>query len=238
MMLLELRGLRASYDKVDVLEDIDITVNEGEVVAIIGPNGAGKSTALKAIFGLVKVTAGSVFFQGKEITNHRPREVLAGGISYIPQGKSVFPSLTVIENLEMGGYTLGLKRDIEERIENIYNLFPQLKERKNQIAGTLSGGEQQMLVLGRAMMLNPKLLLVDEPSLGLAPVMVDLVLDKITEINRHGVTIVVVEQKVSDVLEISHRAYVLEMGRVTMEDAAFNLLNNEVLKQKYLSDSE
>ena len=235
-MLLELRELRASYDKLDVLKGINLSINTGEIVAVIGPNGAGKSTALKAVFWLVKVTDVDIFFFENKITNLKPRQVLAMGISYIPQGRSVFPSLTVIENLEMGGYTLKSKKELDRKIEYGFELFPILKERQMQIAGSLSGGEQQMLALARALMLEPKLLLLDEPSLGLAPKAMDLIYNKITEINETGITMAVVEQNVSEVLELAHRAYVLDVGNIVMEDEASNLLNNSELKEKYLGN--
>jgi len=217
-----------------VLRGIDLSIEENEIVAIIGPNGAGKSTTLKAIFGLVEVTDGGILFRGEDITNLKTGQILRRGISYIPQGRSVFPSLSVMENIEMGGYTLNSKRLVAEKIQRVLSLFPKLEERRSQIAGSLSGGEQQMLSIGRAMMLDPILLLLDEPSLGLEPNTVDLVFDKIRQINALGTTIVIVEQKVSEVLEIAQRGYVFDMGKVVIEGAAVNLLNSDDLKAKYL----
>lgn len=217
-----------------MLRGIDLSIEENEIVAIIGPNGAGKSTTLKAIFGLVEVTDGGILFRGEDITNLKTGQILRRGISYIPQGRSVFPSLSVMENIEMGGYTLNSKRLVAEKIQRVLSLFPKLEERRSQIAGSLSGGEQQMLSIGRAMMLDPILLLLDEPSLGLEPNTVDLVFDKIRQINALGTTIVIVEQKVSEVLEIAQRGYVFDMGKVVIEGAAVNLLNSDDLKAKYL----
>lgn len=233
-MLLQIKNLKARYAKIDVLRGIDLSIEENEIVAIIGPNGAGKSTTLKAIFGLVEVTDGGILFRGEDITNLKTGQILRRGISYIPQGRSVFPSLSVMENIEMGGYTLNSKRLVAEKIQRVLSLFPKLEERRSQIAGSLSGGEQQMLSIGRAMMLDPILLLLDEPSLGLEPNTVDLVFDKIRQINALGTTIVIVEQKVSEVLEIAQRGYVFDMGKVVIEGAAVNLLNSDDLKAKYL----
>jgi ABC-type branched-subunit amino acid transport system ATPase component len=217
-----------------VLRGIDLSIEEKEIVAVIGPNGAGKSTTLKAIFGLVEVTDGGILFRGENITNLKTGQILRRGISYIPQGRSVFPSLSVMENIEMGGYMLNSKRLVAEKIQRVFSLFPRLEERRSQIAGSLSGGEQQILSIGRAMMLDPILLLLDEPSLGLEPNTVDLVFDKIRQINALGTTIVIVEQKVSEVLEIVQRGYVFDMGKVVIEGAAVNLLNSNELKAKYL----
>jgi len=233
-MLLEIKDLRACYTRIDVLKGIGIGIAEGEIVAIVGPNGVGKSTILRAIVGLVKVSGGEILFRGESITNLKTDKILRKGISYIPQGRSVFPSLSVMENLEMGGYILNSKQLVADKIEQAFALFPRLKERRGQVAGSLSGGEQQILSLGRAMMLDPDLLLLDEPSLGLEPNTVDIVFDKFEQINNLGTTIVIVEQKVSEVLEIVQRGYVLDMGKIVMQDAAGNLLNNDDLKAKYL----
>jgi branched-chain amino acid transport system ATP-binding protein len=237
-VLLEVRNLTVYYDTVLALDDISFNINEGEIVAMIGPNGAGKSTALKAICGLVKPKSGEILFGGENINGKQPYQLVEKGICLVPEGRRVFTSMTVLENLEMGGYTVVSSQSsvIRERIERIFELFPVLKEKRKQRAGTLSGGEQQMLAIGRALMLKPKLLLLDEPSLGLSPNYVDIVFEKIKEINKDGVTILLVEQNARMALECADRGYVFEIGKLAFEDKAKNLLENDRIRKTFLGE--
>lgn len=233
--MLHVSELVAGYGKKPVLHGISLKVNPGEIVSLIGPNGAGKSTALKAIFGLVKVGSGAVQYNGKEIQNRKPSLNVRAGLNYIPQGSRVFTELTVLENLEVGGYILNGRRELEARIEELLHLFPLLRERKKQVAGSLSGGEKQMLALGRALILRPDLLLLDEPSLGLAPKLAKAAIAKIKEINKQiGTAILLVEQNVREALSISNRAYILKLGRIALEDTAENLLEEGNLQKVFL----
>ncbi|MEW6215891.1 MAG: ABC transporter ATP-binding protein [Nitrospirota bacterium] len=238
-MLLEVKNLTVYYDTVLVLEDISLSVNEGEIVAMIGPNGAGKSTALKAICGLVKPHSGEILFQGKNINGNQPYQLVEKGLCLVPEGRRVFTSMTVLENLGMGAYTVTRNQGtvVRESIEKIFGLFPPLGERQKQRAGTLSSGEQQMLAIGRALMLKPKLLLLDEPSLGLSPNYVDTVFEKIKEINKDGTTILLVEQNARMALEYADRGYVFEIGKIAFKDEARNLLENEDVKKSFLGES-
>jgi len=233
-MILELKNLHAGYGRIKVLRDISINVGTSEIVCIIGPNGAGKSTVLRTISGVLKPMSGSIKFQGAEIGGLRAHEIVRIGICFVPQGRSVFPSLTVEENLEMGAFirddNVQIKRDIAE----IYHRFPILEERRRQNAATLSGGEQQLLVIGRALILHPKLLLLDEPTLGLAPLFRQMLLKKILEVNTEGTPITLVEQNAYGALQISHRGYVLELGRNKMTDTGENLLKNQEVIRLYL----
>jgi branched-chain amino acid transport system ATP-binding protein len=214
--LLSVHSLVAGYGKKQVLKGVDVVLSVGEIVALIGHNGAGKSTLLKTIFGLLPVWEGRILFNGKPLNAAKPRDLLRAGMSYIPQGNRVFTDLTVRENLEIGGVTLSDKRQLAAGIERALTMFPVLKERLRQRAGTLSGGEKQMLALGNALVLSPRLLLLDEPSLGLSPVLIKEALGRIQQLNRdNGVTILIVEQKVREVLEICHRVYCLKLGKVT-----------------------
>lgn len=239
-MLLEAKNLTVCYGTVKALEDVSFKVNEGEIVAMIGPNGAGKSTALKAISGLLEATgghieSGEIFFEEKSIKGFRTDELVMKGISLVPEGRRLFPTMTVLENLEMGAYTVISGHGVvNERIEEVFELFPVLYERGKQRAGTLSSGEQQMLAIGRALMLKPKLLLADEPSLGLSPNFVDLIFDKLIEINKNGTSILVVEQNASMALEIAHRGYVFRIGEIVLEDSGKNLLENEEVRKAFL----
>ncbi|MBW1863810.1 MAG: ABC transporter ATP-binding protein [Deltaproteobacteria bacterium] len=233
-MILELRNLHAGYGRIKVLRDISIYVDTSEIICIIGPNGAGKSTVLRAISGVLKPMAGNIRFHGMEIGNLRPDEVVRKGICFVPQGRSVFPSLTVEENLEMGAFIRNDKAQVRRDIVEIYRRFPILEKRKKQNSATLSGGEQQLLVMGRALILHPKLLLLDEPTLGLAPRFHQLIFKEILEINREGTPIILVEQNAYGALQISHRGYVLELGRNKMTDTGENLLNNEGVIKLYL----
>ncbi|MBU4268850.1 MAG: ABC transporter ATP-binding protein [Acidobacteria bacterium] len=237
-MLLEVRNLTAYYDTVLALDDISLNINEGEIVAMIGPNGAGKSTALKAICGLVKPKSGEVLFRGENINGKQPYQLVEKGLCLVPEGRRVFTSMTVLENLEMGGYTVssGQSSVVRERIEKVFELFPVLKERRKQRSGTLSSGEQQMLAIGRALMLKPKLLLLDEPSLGLSPNYMDTVFEKIKEINIDGTTILLVEQNARMALEYANRGYVFEIGKIAFEDKAKNLLKNDLVRKSFLGE--
>jgi ABC-type branched-subunit amino acid transport system ATPase component len=211
--VLRVEGLTAGYTpEVDILNDVEIDVHEHEIVTIVGPNGAGKSTLMKSIFGLVPPREGSIRLRGKEITRLMPHEVTRSGVSYVPQLDNVFPSLTVRENLELGALAGG-EGSVDDRMERIFGLFPRLEERRTQAAGTMSGGERQMVAMGRALMPGPEILLLDEPSAGLAPAFVDAIFEKVIEVNRAGVTILMVEQNARRALAISHRGYVLDLGQ-------------------------
>jgi len=242
-LLLEAKNLTARYGTVKALEDVSFKVNEREIVAMIGPNGAGKSTALKAVSGLLeetggKIESGEILFEGKNIKGLRTDELVIKGMSLVPEGRRVFPTMTVYENLEMGAYTAasGQGSVIGERMGKVYELFPLLKDRVKQKAGTLSSGEQQMLAIGRALMLEPKLLLADEPSLGLSPNFVDLIFDKLIEINKNGTSILLVEQNARMALEICHRGYVFEIGSIALEGKKEALIENEKIKEVYLGE--
>jgi len=232
--LLRAEGLTAGYGKVPILHDVTLEVRAGEMVSIIGPNGAGKSTAFKTIVGFVHATSGHVIFDGQEITGLRPDQVLPRGLAYVPQGRIVFPQMTVLENLEMGAY---IERDggrVREALERVYALFPILAERRTQKAGTLSGGEQQMVAIGRALMTRPKLILLDEPSLGLSPKFVSLIFDTLVQMKGAGYTLMVVEQNAARALAVADRGYVLELGRNRFEGSGAALLTDPDVKRLYL----
>jgi branched-chain amino acid transport system ATP-binding protein len=238
-LLLEVKNLTARYGAVVALKNISFNVGEGEIVAMIGPNGAGKSTALNSVSGVLKAKDGSIdaseiLFEGKSIKGLRTDELVAKGISLVPEGRRVFPTMTVLENLQMGAYKRKDKAAIAQDIDMVLTLFPPLKGRVNQRAGTLSTGEQQMLAIGRALMLKPKLLLADEPSLGLSPNYLELIFNKLTEIYKNGTSILLVEQNASEALEIAHRAYVFSIGEIVLEDTGKNLLNNVEVKKAFL----
>jgi branched-chain amino acid transport system ATP-binding protein len=234
-MRLEIKDLHVHYGKIEAIKGISVTVNEGEIVTLIGANGAGKTTTLKTISGLRPVTSGSIVFDGKDISKLPAHERVKLGISQAPEGRGIFPGMTVLENLEMGKYHLKMRQsEIAEDLEKVYGLFPRLKERASQAGGTLSGGEQQMLAIGRALMARPKVLLLDEPSMGLAPQMIANIFRIITEINKQGVTILLVEQNAQQALSRAHRAYVLETGSITKEARAKDLLNDPHVKAAYL----
>lgn len=233
-MLLEVRDLIVYYDTVLALDYISLNISEGEIVAMIGPNGAGKSTALKAICGLVKPKSGEVLFQGENINGRQPYQLVEKGLCLVPEGRRVFASMSVLENLEMGSYTRSNKKTLQEYIDKVFSIFPLLKERQRQRAGTLSSGEQQMLAIGRSLMLKPKLLLLDEPSLGLSPNYVNTVFEKIKEINKDGTTILLVEQNARMALEYADRGYVFEIGKIAFEDKAKNLLENDKVRKSFL----
>ncbi len=234
-MRLEIKDLHVHYDKIEAIKGISVVVNEGEIVTLIGANGAGKTTTLKTISGLRKVSSGAILFDGQDISKVQAHERVDLGISQAPEGRGIFPGMTVLENLEMGKFhRKNRKAEMDEDLDNIYTLFPRLKERSSQAGGTLSGGEQQMLAIGRALMSRPKVLLLDEPSMGLAPLMIANIFRIITQINKQGVTILLVEQNAQQALTHAHRAYVLETGLVTKEANAKDLLNDPYVKAAYL----
>lgn len=234
MSLLALSGIKVSYGNVEALHGIDLRVEEGEIVSILGANGAGKSTTLMCISGLVRPTAGEIIFDGQSLARVRGHDVVSLGISQSPEGRRVFGAMTVLENLRLGAFRVRDKERSSRTLEWIFDLFPRLMERKAQLAGTLSGGEQQMLAIGRALMAQPRLLLLDEPSLGLAPLLVRSIFDTVRAINKEGVTILLVEQNARAALKLASRGYVLEVGRVAMEDTAANLLANASVREAYL----
>jgi ABC-type branched-subunit amino acid transport system ATPase component len=232
MSILCAEGVTAGYTEVDILNEVHLRVEPEEIVSIIGPNGAGKSTLLKAIFGLLKPRKGRILLEEEEITGLSPDRIVRKGLSYVPQVHNVFPSLTVQENLEMGAFIR--TDDYSSRMEEIFQLFPLLKERRKQKVGQLSGGQRQMVAMGRALMLDPRVLLLDEPSAGLAPLLVSLIFEKIQEINATGVAVVIVEQNAREALKLSHRGYILAMGRNVMDDEAQALLDNEEIGRLFL----
>ncbi len=231
--VLEAKKISVYYGAVKAIEDVSFTVDSGEIVAMIGPNGAGKSTALKAVFGMLELKAGEILFNGENIKGLRPDEHVAKGISLVPEGRRLFHSMSVIENLEMGAFQR--KNSLAKaKIENVLDLFPSLKDKRNQKAGVLSTGEQQLLAMGRALMQKPKLLLADEPSLGLSPSYIDIIFNKLIEINKSGTSILLVEQNARMALEIAHRGYVFKIGNIFMEDTGENLLKSEKVKKAFL----
>ncbi|MFD1886518.1 ABC transporter ATP-binding protein [Paenibacillus wenxiniae] len=234
MSLLQLKQVEAYYGAIQALRGVDIEVNEGEIVTLIGSNGAGKSTTLKSICGQVKMK-GEIWFNGKNITAQPPHLTALGGIAHVPEGRRIFPRLTVKENLEMGAFSVKSKTVIKERIEKAFAYFPRLKERYQQVGGTMSGGEQQMLAIARGLMMGPKILLLDEPSMGLAPVIVDQIFEIIQELNETGMTILLVEQNAYQALQIAHRGYVIQTGEITLQDVAAELLRNDQVKEAYLA---
>ena len=234
-MRLEIKDLRVHYGKIEAIKGVSVVVNQGEIVTLIGANGAGKTTILKTISGLRPVSSGSITFDGQDINKIPAHKRVDLGISQVPEGRGIFPGMTVLEKLEMGKFNRkDRKAEMEEDLERVYTLFPRLKERIAQAGGTLSGGEQQMLAMGRALMARPKVLLLDEPSMGLAPQMIANIFRIITEINKQGVTILLVEQNAQQALQRAHRAYILETGNVTKEAAASDLLNDPAVREAYL----
>ena len=232
MTILEAKKIRAGYGETEILHGVFVKVDEGEIISIIGPNGAGKSTLLKTILGLLKPLEGKIILDAEDITGLDPDRVVRKGICYVPQTENVFPSLTVEENLEMGAFIR--TDDYKSRMKEVYGIFPHLKERRSDRAGKLSGGQRQMVAIGRALMLEPKVLLLDEPSASLAPKLVQLIFEKIHEINRSGVAILMVEQNTREALKLAHRAYVLTMGRNRFHDTGEALLNNKEVGKLYL----
>jgi branched-chain amino acid transport system ATP-binding protein len=234
-MRLEVKDLRVQYGKIEAIKGISFVVEQGEIVTLIGANGAGKTTTLKTISGLRAVASGSITYDGQEISKMSAHERVNLGISQAPEGRGIFPGMTVLENLEIGKFSRKeRKSEMAEDLDMVYGLFPRLKERVGQAGGTLSGGEQQMLAIGRALMARPKVLLLDEPSMGLAPMMIQNIFNIITEINKQGVTILLVEQNAQQALQRAHRAYVLETGKVVKEAKASDLLNDPAVRAAYL----
>ena len=236
MAMLEVRDLQVYYGMIHAIKGISFDVNQGEVIALIGANGAGKTTTLHTITGLLAPKSGSVLFEGKDITKVPAHKIVSMGMAHVPEGRRVFAELSVYENLKMGAYTRKDKKEIEESLANVYKRFPRLEERKNQMAGTLSGGEQQMLAMGRALMSKPKIILMDEPSMGLSPIFVNEIFDIIRAVSESGTTVLLVEQNAKKALSISDRAYVLETGTITMSGKAEDLLEDEAVKKAYLGE--
>ena len=232
--MLELKGVNVYYGAIHAVKDISLTVNQGEIVTLIGANGAGKSTTLRTISGLLRPKSGSISFEGKEIAGVKAHEIVRQGISQVPEGRRIFAEMTVMENLDMGAFTRKDKDGIRADLKRVFELFPRLEERKSQVAGTLSGGEQQMLAMARALMSRPKLLLLDEPSMGLAPLLIREIFHIIEDINRAGTTVLLVEQNANMALSIASRAYVLETGRITLSGDAAKLAASEEVRKAYL----
>ena len=235
--LLEIKNLSVFYDAVQALRGVNLQVSQGSVVCLIGANGAGKSTVLRAVSGLKKPTLGDIYFNGESIIRLRPEQIVRWGIVQSPEGRGIFPNLSIEENLDLGAYVRQDYSEIKKDLEKMYELFPRLKERLKQLAGTLSGGEQQMLAMGRALMARPQLLLLDEPSLGLAPQVIELIFETIAKINREGTTILLVEQNAQLALEASHYAYVLETGSLLLEGEASKVLSDPRVQEAYLGET-
>ena len=232
--MLEIKDLFVSYGMMEVLHGISLKVEDRELVSVIGPNGAGKSTLIKTVMGLVKPTSGQILYNGQDITNLPAHKRAGLGIGYVPEGRRVFAKLTVEENLRMGAYELKDKKKIAENMDRVYEIFPRLGERKNQLASTMSGGEQQMLAISRALMLSPRMLLIDEVSMGLMPIMVNTCFDVIKKLNDQGITILVVEQNANKALKVADRGYVLETGDIVLSDTAENLRKDDTVQRAYL----
>ena len=236
MAMLDIKDLEVYYGMIQALKGISFEVNEGEVIALIGANGAGKTTTLHAVTGLLPVKAGEIIFDGKNVTKTPGHKIVSMGMAHVPEGRRVFAELSVYQNLKMGAYTRKDKEEIARNLEMVYKRFPRLKERKNQMAGTLSGGEQQMLAMGRALMSQPKIILMDEPSMGLSPIFVNEIFDIIKEVSAAGTTVLLVEQNAKKALSIADRAYVLETGRITLQGDAKELMNDESVRKAYLGE--
>jgi branched-chain amino acid transport system ATP-binding protein len=234
--VLKIRDLSVHYGKIKAVRQIDMDIAQGEIVSLIGANGAGKSTTLRALSGLVKTAGGSVEFAGKNITGWSAKAIVEAGISHCPEGRQIFPRMTVMENLELGAYTRKDTKNLSAEYDRIFEYFPVLAQRRSQLGGTLSGGEQQMLAIGRALMSKPKLLLLDEPSLGLAPLLVEKIFEIIQNINREGMTVLLIEQNAWQALNISNRGYVMETGSVAVTGAAADLLHNDHVRRAYLGE--
>jgi branched-chain amino acid transport system ATP-binding protein len=234
MAMLEVENIHTYYGNIHALKGVSLTVDKGEIVTLIGGNGAGKTTTLRTITGIMKPLEGQVRLEGEDLGPFKAHEIVYKGIAMVPEGRRIFARLNVAENLEMGAYSRNSKQEIAQDLEHIYSLFPRLRERRSQIAGTLSGGEQQMLATGRAMMARPRLLLMDEPSMGLAPVLVELIFDTIKRINEEGTTVLLVEQNALMALSIANRAYVLQTGEIVLHDKAEKLQKNEMIQKAYL----
>ncbi|MBQ3125861.1 MAG: ABC transporter ATP-binding protein [Clostridia bacterium] len=236
MAMLEVKNLHVFYGVIEAIKGISFSVEAGEVIALIGANGAGKTTTLHTITGLVPAKQGEILFEGRDLLKTPPHKIVAMGMAHVPEGRRIFAELSVLANLKLGAYTRSDKREIEETLEMIYEKFPRLAERRNQIAGTLSGGEQQMLAMGRALMSHPKIILMDEPSMGLSPLYVQQIFDMIEEIRRGGTTVLLVEQNAKKALEIADRAYVLETGSIVLDGDAHELMENDRVKRAYLGE--
>lgn len=236
MAMLEIRDLEVYYGMIQAIKGISFDVNEGEVIALIGANGAGKTTTLHTITGLLPAKAGTITFEGQDITKVPGYKIVSKGMAHVPEGRRVFAQLSVLQNLRMGAYTRKDKNEIEETLKTVYKRFPRLEERQNQMAGTLSGGEQQMLAMGRALMSHPKIILMDEPSMGLSPIFVNEIFDIIKEVSKSGTTVLLVEQNAKKALSIADRAYVLETGSIVLEGRADALLADDSIKKAYLGE--
>ena len=236
MALLEVQDIQVYYGMIQALKGVSFSVNEGEVIALIGANGAGKTTTLHTVTGLLRAKSGHIIYDGQDITKVPAHKIVTMGMAHVPEGRRVFANMTVLQNLKMGAFTRSDKNEIESTIEMIYKRFPRLKERQNQTAGTLSGGEQQMLAMGRALMSRPRIILMDEPSMGLSPIFVNEIFDIIREVSESGTTVLLVEQNAKKALSIADRAYVLETGSITMDGKAEDLLNDEAVQKAYLGE--
>ena len=236
MAMLEIKNLEVYYGVIQAIKGISFEVNQGEVIALIGANGAGKTTTLHAITGLIPAKAGEIIFEGKNVAKIPGHKIVSMGMAHVPEGRRVFAELSVYQNLRMGAYTRKDKNEISRNLEMVYKRFPRLEERKNQMAGTLSGGEQQMLAMGRALMSQPKIILMDEPSMGLSPIFVNEIFDIIKEVSAAGTTVLLVEQNAKKALSIADRAYVLETGKITLQGDAKELMNDESVKKAYLGE--
>lgn len=236
MALLEIKDLEVNYGVIKAIKGVSFDVNEGEIIALIGANGAGKTTILHTITGLIQAKKGSIVFDGKELTKTPPHKIVSMGMAHVPEGRHIFQQLSVLENLKLGAYTRKDKSEIASTLKMVYERFPRLEERKNQVAGTLSGGEQQMLAMGRALMSKPRIILMDEPSMGLSPLLVSEIFDIIKVINESGTTVLLVEQNAKKALSIADRAYVLETGKITLSGDAKDLINDESVKKAYLGE--
>ncbi|MCR5792134.1 MAG: ABC transporter ATP-binding protein [Lachnospiraceae bacterium] len=236
MAMLEVKDLKVNFGVINAIKGVSFEVNEGEVIALIGANGAGKTTILNTITGLVASAEGTVTFEGKDITKVPAHQIVSLGMAHVPEGRRVFAELSVYENLKLGAYTRTDKSEIAKNLEMVYDRFPRLKERRNQLAGTLSGGEQQMLAMGRALMSQPKIIVMDEPSMGLSPILVNEIFDIIEKVSAAGTTVLVVEQNAKKALSIADRAYVLETGNIVLEGEASQLLEDESVKKAYLGE--
>ncbi|MGG3573192.1 ABC transporter ATP-binding protein [Bacillus gobiensis] len=235
MALLEIKNMSAYYGVIQALNGMNVEVDKGEIVTLIGSNGAGKSTALKTISGLVKAKEGSILYNGKDITSMPAHETTLLGIAHVPEGRRIFPRMTVKENLRIGAFSVKSQKLIEERMEKVFHYFPKLKERLDQRGGTMSGGEQQMLAIGRALMMDPALLMLDEPSMGLAPIIVEQIFEIIKELNDAGVTILLVEQNAFQALQIANRGYVLQTGQIILEGVGSDLIHDKQIREAYLA---
>ncbi|MCC8104425.1 MAG: ABC transporter ATP-binding protein [Clostridiales bacterium] len=236
MAMLEVKDLEVYYGVIRAIKGISFEVNEGEIIALIGANGAGKTTILHTVTGLIKPKAGQVIFEGQDITKTPAHKIVKLGMAHVPEGRRVFSQLTVYQNLKMGAYSRSDKDEIEDSLQKVYKRFPRLEERKNQVAGTLSGGEQQMLAMGRALMSNPRIILMDEPSMGLSPILVNEIFDIIQSVSASGTTVLLVEQNAKKALGIADRAYVLETGNIVQEGRAADLMDDESIKKAYLGE--